>query len=82
MDEQKQTKNTECEWCHANAEGDYNMYQFVHTNDHQYKVTVSVCYGRLSIVIDRAGDARPQRISSSIAYCPFCGEPFGDVEGR
>lgn len=69
-----------CGFCHANEDGEYDMFTFEHPTDPQRSASVSFYNGDLVIEIKQPGDEKTQRLSCAINHCPFCGRSYkGDV---
>lgn len=65
-----------CGFCHANKDGEYDMFSFIHPEDPQRSAEVSIYGGTLVVEINQPGEERTQRLSCGINFCPFCGRKF------
>lgn len=73
-------KNEDCGFCHANDDGEYDMFTFEHPADPNRSASVSFYNGELVIEINQPGDEKTQRLSCTINHCPICGRVFREVD--
>lgn len=69
-----------CGFCHANKDGEYDMFTFEHPTNPQRSAAVSFYNGTLAIEINQPGDEKTQRLSCKINHCPFRGRAYGEGE--
>ena len=69
-----------CGFCHANEDGEYDMFAFEHPADPQRSAKLSFYDRVLAVEINQPGDEKTQRLSCKINHCPFCGRAYGEEE--
>lgn len=69
-----------CGYCHADSNGQYDMFAYEHPTRPQRSAAISFYGGELTVDINHPEEPITHRLSCKINYCPFCGRAYTEED--